>query len=137
MNYDTERIEELARQIARFELPRVSSVETKEFVTSYEKKLAWYTCHYCGTAIQRSLQYANRTFTCYDCRRENQRKYDNTLRRVKIREERRIIEKLISRTVPLSEEEQKRVLIWNSRNVPKKKPYRRLRRFQKNNQKRT
>lgn len=39
------------------------------------RKTKWVECDTCKAKIERLAGLANRTFTCYDCKRERQRKY--------------------------------------------------------------
>lgn len=89
MKYDTEALEELTQRVARFELPRMSNISMEEYVTSRDKGSAWYPCQYCGAQIERTLQYANRKFTCYQCRKDHQKKYDNSPVQIQKRKETR------------------------------------------------
>jgi hypothetical protein len=129
MEYDKEAIEDLTQRIARFELPRSFSVSMDEYVISREKGHAWYPCQYCGSMIERTLQYANRKFTCYRCRKERQKKYDNSPVQVQKRKNRRGAARLGSPSAPLTEKEQVVLDDWNRKTTPIG-IYRRLRRFQ-------
>lgn len=89
MTYDTAAIKELTRKIERFELPRAYSVSMEDFVVSREKGHGWFPCQYCGSVIERTLQYANRKFTCLSCKTTRQHEYDNRPDRIARRKETR------------------------------------------------
>lgn len=82
MKYDTEAIDAVVARLERAELPRMMWIKSDDFVVSYEKETASYPCQFCGRKIERSLKYANRKFTCLDCKRERQRAYDNSPTRI-------------------------------------------------------
>ena len=98
-----------------------------ELVLSHPIEYMWVKCSSCGAEIERVKTFANRQFTCYDCKRERRKKYDA---QPKQKEARRAYARHELPAKPITEEETRNALAWQSKQELLKDREKRLRRFQ-------